>query len=312
MNLSQFDINSLTILKTLLDEKHVSNTALAMNISQSSVSRALQKMRLLFADELLVRTHAGYELTPKAVSIKADINTVINSLEILVHKQAFEPKQDSSVVRFFGLLPQINTLMPSIVSDIREQAPNMVVSIDTTAQRHFDALVAGDVHFVLSSHQPPTSDQNLYRMLVAKREFQLLMNRNHPLAKMTLSAKNLLSCHFGQISLQGEQTLSFEHKFIELGLVDRKNRLSIPVKLSHFSSAASIAAESDVIFHLPTPFAQEAARDERLVVREVPEELKLDFQSVYLYWHKRFHEDSMCEWVREIFKKQYGDAQTIA
>jgi DNA-binding transcriptional LysR family regulator len=54
MNLSQFDINSLTILKTLLDEKHVSNTALAMNISQSSVSRALQKMRLLFSDELLV------------------------------------------------------------------------------------------------------------------------------------------------------------------------------------------------------------------------------------------------------------------
>ncbi|GAL25207.1 transcriptional regulator LysR family [Vibrio variabilis] len=66
MNLSQFDINSLTILKTLLDEKHVSNTALAMNISQSSVSRALQKMRLLFSDELLVRTHTGYELTPKS------------------------------------------------------------------------------------------------------------------------------------------------------------------------------------------------------------------------------------------------------
>lgn len=84
MNLSQIDLNLLFVLKHLLEEKHVSNTAMSLNMSQSSVSRTLQKMRTFFDDELLVRKKYGYELTPKAESIKDDINTVITNLEKLV------------------------------------------------------------------------------------------------------------------------------------------------------------------------------------------------------------------------------------
>ncbi|WP_228012876.1 helix-turn-helix domain-containing protein, partial [Vibrio sp. OPT18] len=39
MNLSQVDLNLLVILKHLLEEKHVSNTALALDMSQPTVSR---------------------------------------------------------------------------------------------------------------------------------------------------------------------------------------------------------------------------------------------------------------------------------
>lgn len=312
MNVSQVDISSLLILKNLLEEKHVSNTALAMNISQSSVSRALQKMRTLFDDELLVRTNSGYELTTKADSIKQDINLIINSLETLVHKQSFDPSSIETTVRFFGLQPQINTLMPPVIAQIRQRAPNMIVSLDTTPQRHFEALIAGDVHFALSSHEPASGDQNLYRALVSKRDFRLLMSKSHPLANETLTAENLLGCSFGQISLQGEKTLSFEHKFMELGLVDKKNRLSIPVQLSNFHAAPDIAATSDIIFHLPTPYAQRACQDARLIAREVPPELRLAFQHVYLYWHKRFHDDPMCIWVRGIFKDLFDVEHTSA
>ncbi len=49
-------------------------------------------MRALFDDELLVRKKYGYELTPKAESIKDDINTITINLEKLIHKQSFDPK----------------------------------------------------------------------------------------------------------------------------------------------------------------------------------------------------------------------------
>lgn len=312
MELSQVDIQSLLILKTLLEEKHVSNTAYSMNISQSSVSRTLQKMRDLFDDELLVRSPSGYDTTAKARQIQQDITQVINSLEVLIHKQSFQPELCTSTVKFFGLQPQINRILPTIVGEIRRQAPNMKVSINSHAQRHFDALIDGSVHFVLSSHQPEYSDQNLYRMAVAKRDFRLLMNKNHPLATHPLTPEALLDCHFGQISLQGEQTLSFEHKFIELGLINKKNRLSIPVQLSHFSSAPDIAACSDIIFHLPTPYAEKACLDSRLITREVPKPLQLHFSTVFLYWHKRFHNDPMCEWIRQLFKAHFDEDSTTA
>ncbi|MDE1336919.1 LysR family transcriptional regulator [Vibrio aestuarianus] len=307
MKIPQVDVTSLYILKCLLEEKHVSNTALLLNTSQSSVSRALQKMRLFFDDELLVRTSFGYELTPKAEAIKSDISALIINLEKLSHKNSFEPEKVEGTVRFYGLQPQINAMMPKLVAAIRERAPNLVVSIDTTPKRHFEELVSGDVHFLLSSHEPPTSEQNIYRKVVAKRDFRLLMGRNHPLANEVLTAEKLRDYHFGQISLQGEKTLSFEHKFIELGLADKKQRLSAPVQLSNFTSAPSIAAETDIIFHLPTPFAEAACLDERLITREVPEPLRLDFSQVYLYWHKRFHDDPMCIWIRELFSELFED-----
>ncbi|WP_199437294.1 LysR family transcriptional regulator [Vibrio owensii] len=312
MQIPQIDVTSLYILKYLLEEKHVSNTALLLNTSQSSVSRALQKMRVFFDDELLVRTSFGYELTPKAEAIKLDISALIISLEKLSHKNSFEPEKVEGTVRFYGLQPQINTMMPKLVAAIRERAPNLVVSIDTTPKRHFEELVSGDVHFSLSSHEPPTSEQNIYRKVVAKRDFRLLMSRNHPLANEALTAEKLRDYHFGQISLQGEKTLSFEHKFIELGLADKKQRLSAPVQLTNFTSAPSIAAETDIIFHLPTPFAEAACQDERLITRKVPEPLRLDFSQVYLYWHKRFHDDPMCIWIRELFNELFEDNEMHA
>jgi DNA-binding transcriptional LysR family regulator len=244
--------------------------------------------------------------------LRQDINLVINSLEVLVHKQSFTPKESLGDVRFFGLHPQMNKLMPKVIRRIRDEAPNMTVSIDTTAQRHFESLNTGDVHFVLSSHKPANSEQSLYQMKLADRDFKLVMNRDHPLAQQDITPEKLLSCDFGQISLQGEKTLSFEHKFIELGLVDKKNRLSIPIHVSHFSSVANIAAETNTIFHIPTSYAEEICANGRLIAKPVPTELRLDFAGVYLFWHKRFHEDPMCQWVRSIFKELYGDNPTVA
>ena len=312
MNLSQLDFNSLLILQTLLEEKHVSNTALSLNTSQSSVSRVLQKMRKFFNDELMVRSNYGYELTSKAEAIKLDLNSVITGMERLVNNQEFYPEKVSSVVKFFGLQPQIDALMPKFLSKVRQSAPNLTVSIDTTPKRHFEDLIAGNVHFVLSAHQPPSSEQNIYRMKLADRTFRLLMSKSHPLAEKELTVDNLLDCHFGQISLQGEQSLSFEDKFKKIGRVDKSNKMSVPVQVANFNSAPAIAAETDIIFHLPTIFAERACKHLDVVAREVPEQLRLDFSQVYLYWHKRFHNDPLNNWIREQFKQLFVDKGVCA
>lgn len=307
MHIPQIDLASLYILKHLLEEKHVSNTALMLNLSQSSVSRSLQKMRLFFADELLVRSNFGYQLTPKAEEIKEDVASLIISLEKLSHKSAFDPQELTGTIRFYGLEPQISALMPPLVAAIMARAPKLTVNIDTRPKRHFEDLVSGAVHFLLSSHQPPISDQHIHRKIIAKRDFRLLMRRTHPLAHLELSAENLRDCQFGQISLQGENTLSFEHKFIELGLADKKHRLTTPVQLSSFHLAPPIAAQTDIIFHLPTQFALKACHDTNLICREVPESLRLNFSKVYLYWHKCFHDDPMCLWIRDLCNELFND-----
>lgn len=306
MNLSQVDLNLLVILKHLLEEKHVSNTALALDISQPTVSRTLQKLRGVFRDDLLVRTAYGYELTPKAESIKQDLNSVLASLEKLVHGDNFEPLESQNTVRFFGLVPQITHLMPKIVEKIRHQAPGMIVDIDSIPKRPFETLLSGDAHFVLSTHEPLSSEQNLYRMFVVSRDYRLLMSKDHPLADKEITVNDLLVSPFGQISLQGDKKLSIEGRFKKLGLIDKNQTLSVPIQLSNFNVAPAIAETTNVIFHLPTPFAEQAAEHRNLVCKRVPKALRHPSEDVYLYWHKRFHNDPMCQWIRTLFKETYS------
>ncbi|WP_319535046.1 LysR family transcriptional regulator [uncultured Vibrio sp.] len=310
MNLSQVDLNLLFIFKSLLEEKHVSNTAVLLNMSQPSVSRSLQKLRTLFDDELLVRTVHGYELTPKAEEIKQDLTTVLTGLEKLMYGQSFVPEKSKGTIRFYGLVPQVTMLLPSVISRIRQEAPSMIVDVDSIPKRHFDGLITGDVHFVLSTASPASSEQNLYRMKIANRDYRFLMSESHPLANVeTLTIDMLLECHFGQISLQGGKTLSIYHRFAELGVVDKNRSLSIPIQLSNFNAAPAIAEASDVVFHLPTPFAEGACLGRKLVTKKVPKEIRLDSESVYLYWHKRYHNDPMCSWVKSLFKEIYGSVE---
>ena len=142
-------------------------------------------------------------------------------------------------------------------------------------------------------------------MFVISRDYRLLMSKDHPLADKEITVDDLLNSQLGQISLQGDKKLSIENRFKDLGLIDKQRQLSIPIQLSNFNIAADIAETTDIIFHLPTPFATQAANQRDLICKRVPKAIRSPSEDVYLYWHKRFHNDPMCRWVRNLFKEIY-------
>jgi hypothetical protein len=59
--LRQADLNLLVVFSVLAEERNVSHAAKRLSLSRPAVSRALQRMRDTFHDDLLVRTAKGYE-----------------------------------------------------------------------------------------------------------------------------------------------------------------------------------------------------------------------------------------------------------
>ena len=66
MNLNSLDLNLLVALDALLMEASVSRAAMRIGLSQPAASHALQRLRDLIGDPLLVRNGARMELTPRA------------------------------------------------------------------------------------------------------------------------------------------------------------------------------------------------------------------------------------------------------
>jgi hypothetical protein len=52
----QVDLNLLHILQALLEERHVTRAAKRCFLSQSAMSRAFERLREMFKDDLLIRT----------------------------------------------------------------------------------------------------------------------------------------------------------------------------------------------------------------------------------------------------------------
>lgn len=300
MNLNQLDLNLLIILKQLLHERHISNTALTLGMSQPSISRALSKLRALFDDPLLIRMAAGYELTPKAQSIQQDLGAILNLVESLVNKQSFDPKTSDATIKLFGLPPQMHVLIETIIKDIREQAPNIILEIDTLPKPQFSDLLKGDSHFVITGHKPMHSEGKLYRQALFQRDFKLIMANTHSLANTELTIELLRHCNFGQISIQGEKELSIAQSFAALGI----DNITTPVRLKNFYSIGTITEHTDLVFYVPDHFANDITLHHRVIAKKVPKELQIEHEEVYLYWHQRHHNDPVCQWFRELIKNK--------
>ena len=73
MNLNSLDLNLLIALDALLKEANVSRAAMRIGLSQPAASHALQRLRDLIGDPLLVRTGSRMELTPRAQGLRAPL-----------------------------------------------------------------------------------------------------------------------------------------------------------------------------------------------------------------------------------------------
>ncbi len=64
-HLRQADLNLLIVFTVLAEERNVTRAAARLLLSQPAASRALQRLRDMFHDDLLIRTSSGYQPTPK-------------------------------------------------------------------------------------------------------------------------------------------------------------------------------------------------------------------------------------------------------
>src|SRR6476659_515977 len=77
LNLGRVELNLLVALEALLDEANVTRAAERVHLSQPAMSDALQRLRRLFGDELLVRVGRQYQLTGFALELREPLHDLV-------------------------------------------------------------------------------------------------------------------------------------------------------------------------------------------------------------------------------------------
>jgi DNA-binding transcriptional LysR family regulator len=94
--LRQADLNLLITFAAIAEEKSITAAALRLFLSQPAVSRALQRARAMFQDDLLVRSPHGFELTLRGRKILDELEGLLPRIENLVAPSLFDPMREKS------------------------------------------------------------------------------------------------------------------------------------------------------------------------------------------------------------------------
>jgi DNA-binding transcriptional LysR family regulator len=100
--LRQVDLNLLVTFAAIAEERSITAAASRMLLSQPAVSRALQRARAMFQDDLLVRSPRGFELTLRGRKILQELEGLVPRMEHLVTPSLFDPEREKSHFRISG------------------------------------------------------------------------------------------------------------------------------------------------------------------------------------------------------------------
>ncbi len=299
--LRDINLNLLVVLRELLLEQSVTRAAEKLAMSQSAVSHALSRLRLLLGDELFVQGRRGIKPTTKALELQDSLEQALClASRVFNGTEQWEP---SSMKRTFriAIADYGNYLLLSpLLARIRREAP-MVDMVFSPADHHLIAsqLANGSIHFGCC-----VAD-SVYREFKVTHLFQeklvcLAGKRNNLAGTKRLSLKTYLSLPHMVVS-----SLSDTYTEVDTLLAKKGLKRRVAAVIPHYVVAAKAVVDTDMILTLPYRLAVALPDCAELDLMEPP--LGSGTFAYGLIWHPRSEEDKGHMWLRDIFAQVADD-----
>lgn len=292
MDLRRYDLNLLVTLEVLLDECSVTAAARRLNLSQSAVSAALDRLRAMFSDPLLVRVGNGMQVTPLARSLQGPIKTALASVSLaLALPQRFDPAKARINVRL-GITDYVGlTVLPALYRKLAREAPGITLEVlPRPVEDSVSRVVSGEID--IAPIVDPPEGRDLFNAPLVEEAFVCTMRADHPLAKARLTLARLMD--YPQLAVTAHVGAA---KLVERAFAERGLRRRVPVSVAGFATSFALLAESDLVAIVPGGIARLQAARFGLAIRPPP--LAIPRYTLSILWHQRTAHDAAHRWFRE-------------
>jgi DNA-binding transcriptional LysR family regulator len=291
MNLNSLDLNLLVALDALLKEASVSRAAMRIGLSQPAASHALQRLRDLLRDPLLVRSGARMELTPRAQALRGPLAQALDQVRGLFVPDEFDAA--SSERHFRLMMPDlaVELLMPPLMEKVTKLAPN--VTIDVVPWRGSAILTpefARTLDLVCSIGD---AFKGFHRQLLYTDSDALAARREHPVGSRLKKREAFLAARHVAVVIRGHN-----QDLIDMWLRPKGIERRIALVVPGYIEALHVAARTDLVAFVPRRLIGALSKQLSLMAVDPPFDPGIDEQ--YLFYPTRAQMDPGSIWLRNI------------
>ena len=292
--LRQADLNLLIVFTVLAEERNVTRAAARLFLSQPAVSRALQRLRDMFHDDLLIRTANGYEPTPKGQRLVQDLATMLPRLDRLMAGGDFDPSTEDATFRIATTDHAAHLLVPLLCNSVLSKPTKVDFSFVPLHDGQYEALEKGRLDLVLNADHD-TSTFHLSKEVIFEVDFVCVVSRKSKFERAITLKQYLAAEHVAVDIIGGVQT----HPDKPLAAIGEKRRC--PLVVAQHTVAMRVAAVTDMIATVPRRMALLEAPKKVTRILEGPAALG-SFKYVMI-WHQRMQTDAAHMWLRSIIRE---------
>ena len=295
INIHNIDLNLLVIFDALMVERNVTKAAESVNLSQSAMSHALNRLRRLLDDPVLVRTEKGMRPTARAKELELPVREVLTNIQHhLYAPQPFAPMNSHRTFVIYSTEYFECVYFPLLIARLERKAPGIKLKLGILERNIPEKrLTNGDVNFVIGVedvsdvpkriHSRPWAEDSLSCLV---REQNAEVGDHISLAQYS-QMKHIYHSTFGT---------PFAHALLDRWLQENGIQRRVAVTTTGYLSAAMIVAETNYLLTLPTRLAQRLV--ETMGLRMVIPPENFPGYKLNLMWHPIYEKDPACMWLR--------------
>jgi DNA-binding transcriptional LysR family regulator len=291
MNLNSLDLNLLVALDALLKEASVSRAAMRIGLSQPAASHALQRLRDVIGDPLLVRTGARMELTPRAQALRAPLAQTLDQVRGLFTPDEFDASQSERHFRLMMPDLAVELLVPPLMEKVTRLAPG--VTIDVVPWRGpaiFTAEFARTIDLVISIGD---AFKGFHRQRLYIDSDALAVRRNHPVGVKLKKREAFLGARHVAVVIRG-QNEDLIDRWLHTKGIERRIALVVP----GYIEALHVTARTDLVAFVPRRLIAALATQLSLKIVTPPFDPGIDEQHMFYPTRAQFDPGSI--WLRKL------------
>lgn len=232
----------------MLEERSVTRAASRLFITQSAMSKTLNRLREQFNDPLVVRSGSGLVPTPRAEALQEPLREIVEKIEACLTPEAFDPVNAKGRIRIAAPEQFALATLPELLGKLRKEAPNLVIDSQHLMDEHSSLLNAGLLDLVINREKSHSEDVCATQLYVARS--MCWCRKGHPLTAQS-SVELADICSYPLVTLRSQNYPPHAIEAVRREIQRASLKSNVILSTSHLILAVDALVRCDALMLAP-------------------------------------------------------------